>query len=108
VVEDVLVITILSSLLDTEANVCPIRNELSILLDRRLPQHHVMNLECVTHLSERAVDVLLGFAQRVRLAGGAMRACQIRSGATSKDILDRLGLMYEIVPTLHETLLRSW
>ena len=104
----VLVLTILPTRLDDEASVRPIREELLLTEDRRLPRHQVTNLEHVTYLSARAVDALLAHAQRMKKAGGKTRICQAHAHLIGAEPLERLGLLYDVFPTLPEAVLETW
>jgi hypothetical protein len=78
VLGSVLVLTVLARELDDEATVSPIRYGLASLLSMKLPRRMVVRLDQVRVLSPRAQGMILGYAQRLRRAGGAMRLCRVR------------------------------
>jgi anti-anti-sigma factor len=108
VVEDVLVVMPLSSHLDEEATVGPLRAGLYALHERDLPRQVVIDMSRVTHISSLGIGVLLAHNLRLDRSGGAMRLCalQPRVQAILEEI--RLPMLIDTLPSRDEAILASW
>lgn len=108
IVEDILVVTPLSSHLDEEATVGPLRAGLFALHERAVPRQVVVDMSRVTHVSSLGIGVLLAHNLRLDRSGGAMRLCalQPRVQAILEEV--RLPMLIDTLPTRDEAVLSSW
>lgn len=108
VIQDVLVMTILTPDLNDETTVAPLRAEVQALFESPLPRRVVLNLESVTYLSSRAVGMILAHYQRLDRAGGKLRLCHVRPKVLPTLEQMRLPTLIDLYPTIDEALLDSW
>jgi anti-anti-sigma factor len=109
VVDDVLVVTILSADLNEEETVSPVRYELRTLLDEeKSPSRTVIDMGHTKYLSSRAVGVLLAHYQGLDRKGASMRVCGVSKEI--KPVLDqmRLSMLIDIFPTREEAVQTPW
>ena len=77
-VDDVLVVTVLSPDLNEEETVSPVRYELrSILDEEKTPSRMVIDMGNTRYLSSRAVGVILAHYQGLERKGATMRVCGV-------------------------------
>jgi anti-anti-sigma factor len=109
VIDDVMVVTILSSDLNEEETVSPVRYELRTLLEEeKLPSRMVIDMGNTRYLSSRAVGVLLAHYQGLDRKGASMRVCGVSKEI--KPVLDqmRLSMLIDIYPTVEEAVKTPW
>lgn len=108
-VDEVMVVSLLSTDLNDEATVSPVRYELRSLLDRdQVAGRMVIDMGNTRYLSSRAVGVLLAHYQGLERIGSAMRVCGV--SPEIKPVLDqmRLSMLIDIYPTVEEAVLDPW
>jgi stage II sporulation protein AA (anti-sigma F factor antagonist) len=108
-VDNVTVVTLLSSDLNEEETVSPVRYELRTLLEQEeLPERTVIDLGNTKFLSSRAVGVLLAHYQALDRQGCSMRVCNVSKAI--QPVLDqmRLSRLVDIYPTLEEAIDDPW
>jgi len=108
-VDDVMVVTILSPDLNEEETVSPVRYELRTLLEEeKLPSRMVIDMGNTRYLSSRAVGVLLAHYQGLDRKGASMRVCGVSKEI--KPVLDqmRLSMLIDIYPTVEEAVKTPW
>jgi stage II sporulation protein AA (anti-sigma F factor antagonist) len=108
-VDGVTVVTILSSDLNEEETVSPVRYELRTLIDEeQTPERTVIDLRNTRFLSSRAVGVLLAHFQALERKGGSMRVCRVTKEI--QPVLDqmRLSKLVDLFPTLEEAVETPW
>ncbi len=109
VIQDVLLLKILTPDLNDETTVAPLRAEVQALFDHpHMPRRVVLNLESVTYLSSRAVGLILAHYQRLERSGGKLRLCHVRPKVMPTLEQMRLPMLIDIYPTVDEALLTSW
>ena len=104
-----MVVSLLSTDLNDEATVSPVRYELRSLLDRdQVAGRMVIDMGNTRYLSSRAVGVLLAHYQGLERIGSAMRVCGV--SPEIKPVLDqmRLSMLIDIYPTVEEAVLDPW
>ena len=109
VVDDVMVVTILSADLNEEETVSPVRYELRTILDKEtVPDRTVIDMGNTRYLSSRAVGVLLAHYQGLERKGASMRVCRVSKEI--KPVLDqmRLSMLIDIYPTVEEAVQTPW
>ncbi len=108
VIEDVLVITPLIWQLDDPERIEGIRKALLTLFDQPLPRRVVVNLDCVSSLTGRAVGILLAHHMRLARCGGSLRLCQAqaRVGAVLEQI--RLPMLVSAYASVDDAVLTAW
>ncbi len=78
VVGDVTVVTVLSTSLNDEEQIAPVRHELIALQNQPVPKRVVIRMRRVTEISSLAIAMLLGHFQRLDRLGGGLRLCELR------------------------------
>ncbi len=107
--DDVMVVTILSADLNEEETVSPVRYELRSMLDEEeVPARMVIDLGNTRYLSSRAVGVLLAHYQGLERKGGVLRVCGVSKEI--KPVLDqmRLSMLIDIYPTVEDAVKDPW
>ena len=108
-VDDVMVVKLLSPDLNEEETVSPVRYELRTLLDEDLvPTRMVIDMGNTRYLSSRAVGVLLAHYQGLERKGSTMRVCGVSKEI--KPVLDqmRLSMLIDIYPSVDEAVHADW
>ena len=108
-IDDVMVVTILSADLNEEETVSPVRYELRSMLDEEMvPSRMVIDMGNTRYLSSRAVGVLLAHYQGLERKGAVMRVCGVSKEI--KPVLDqmRLSMLIDIYPTVDEAVQTAW
>ena len=108
-VEDVMVVTLLSPDLNEEETVSPVRYELRTLLDEDMvASKMVIDMGNTRYLSSRAVGVLLAHYQGLERKGSTMRVCGVSKEI--KPVLDqmRLSMLIDIYPSVDEAVHTEW
>jgi anti-anti-sigma factor len=108
-VNDVMVVKILSTDLNEEETVSPVRYELRSLLDEeKVASRMVIDMGNTLYLSSRAVGVLLAHYQGLERKGASMRVCGVSKEI--KPVLDqmRLSMLIDIYPTVEEAVNTPW
>ena len=108
-VDDVMVVKLLSPDLNEEETVSPVRYELRTLLDEeQVASKMVIDMGNTRYLSSRAVGVLLAHYQGLERKGSAMRVCGVSKEI--KPVLDqmRLSMLIDIYPTVDEAVQTPW
>ncbi len=108
-VDDVMVVSLLSSHLSEEETVSPVRYELRSLLEEdNVPGRMVIDMGNTRYLSSRAVGVLLAHYQGLERVGSTMRVCGVSKEI--KPVLDqmRLSMLIDIYPSVEEAVQDSW
>ncbi len=108
VIEGVTVISPRASDLEDEATLGPLRAGFQILTEPPVPMRVVVNLECVTRLSEQAIGLLVAHHFRLHRAGGALRisASPVRLMARLEQI--RLPELIACYATVDDAVLHAW
>ena len=108
-IDDVMVISLLSPDLQDEETVSPVRYELrSLLEEEKIHDRVVVDMGHTRYLSSRAVGVLLAHYQGLERVGSTMRVCGVSKEI--KPVLDqmRLSMLIDIYPTVQEAIQDSW
>ncbi|MFO0960992.1 MAG: FHA domain-containing protein [Isosphaeraceae bacterium] len=108
-IEDVLIVTPLTSELDDEDAVGPLREGLLALFEgSHKPHRLVINLDHVHSLSSRAIAMLLAHNLRLERAGGALRLCQ--PSARVLVLLEhvRVPALVNVHAALEDAVLTAW
>jgi anti-anti-sigma factor len=108
-IDDVMVVSLLSPDLNEETTVSPVRYELRSLLDEeKVPGRVVIDMGNTRYLSSRAVGVLLAHYQGLERVGSTMRVCGVSKEI--KPVLDqmRLSMLIDIYPSVDEAVHESW
>jgi anti-anti-sigma factor len=108
-IDDVMVVSLLSPDLQEEETVSPVRYELRGLLEEeKVPSRMVIDMENTRYLSSRAVGVILAHYQGLERVGSTMRVCGVSKEI--KPVLDqmRLSMLIDIYPSVDEAVQDSW
>ena len=108
-VDDVMVVSLLSPDLNEEETVSPVRYELRTLLDADdVASKMVIDMGNTRYLSSRAVGVLLAHYQGLERKGSTMRVCGVSKEI--KPVLDqmRLSMLIDIYPSVVEAVQSEW
>jgi anti-anti-sigma factor len=108
VTDDVLIVTPLSSHLDDESTVGPLRAGLLALYERRLPRRVVIDLSRVVHLSSSAIALFVAHHVRLERSGGMLRLCEVHARVLAVMQEIRLPMVVDIFPDRDEAILSSW
>ncbi len=94
--------------LEDETTLGPLRAGFQILTEPPIPFRVVVNLECVSRLSEQAIGVLVAHHFRLHRAGGALRiaAVPVRLMAHLEQI--RLPELIACYATVDDAVLCAW
>jgi anti-anti-sigma factor len=107
-VGDVLVVRPLSSDLNDETTVGPLRFDLHSLRERYPVRRVVVDLGNVAYMSSRAVGVILAYYQAVDRIRGKLRVCSVHPKVLPVLEQMRLNLLIEIFPTAEEAVRAPW
>ncbi len=108
-IDDVMVVSLLSPDLKEEETVSPVRYELrSLLEEEKVPSRVVIDMGNTRYLSSRAVGVLLAHYQGLERVGSTMRVCGVSKEI--KPVLDqmRLSMLIDIYPSVEEAIQDPW
>jgi anti-anti-sigma factor len=108
-IDDVMVVSLLSPDLQEEETVSPVRYELRGLLEEeKVPGRMVIDMGNTRYLSSRAVGVILAHYQGLERVGSTMRVCGVSKEI--KPVLDqmRLSMLIDIYPSVEEAVKDSW
>jgi anti-anti-sigma factor len=108
-IDDVMVVSLLSPDLKEEETVSPVRYELrSLLEEEKVPNRMVIDMGNTRYLSSRAVGVLLAHYQGLERVGSTMRVCGVSKEI--KPVLDqmRLSMLIDIYPSVEEAVRDPW
>ncbi len=108
VIQDVLVVTPRLGRLDEDKAVEQLREALGELFTQSLPRRVVLKLDHVTHISSRALGVLLAYYLRLSRDGGALRICNLHARVFSLIEQLRLPVLLELCSTVEEAVITSW
>lgn len=108
VIQDVLVVTPRLGRLDEDKAVEQLREALAELFDLSLPRRVVLELNHVTHVSSRALGVILAFFLRLARDGGALRLSNLHARVFSLIEQLRLPVLLELCSTVEEAVITSW
>jgi anti-anti-sigma factor len=108
VIQNVLVVTPRLSRLDEEKAVEQLREALAELFELSLPRRVVLKLDHVTHISSRALGVLLAYFLRLSRDGGALRISNLHARVFSLIEQLRLPVLLELCSTVEEAVITSW
>src|SRR5262249_55807360 len=108
VIEGVLLITLLPSQLDGDADIEALRATLIAMYEGGMPRQVVVNLEHVLHLSSRAIGVLVAHHLRLDREGGALRLCQVHARVALALEQIKLPMLVEVYPSTDEAVLSAW
>jgi anti-anti-sigma factor len=107
-VGDVLVVRPLSTDLNDEATVGPLRFDLQSLHERYPVRRVVVDLGNVAYMSSRAVGVILAYYQAVHRVGGQLRVCGVHPKVQPTLEQMRLHWLIGIFPTVEEAVQAPW
>jgi anti-anti-sigma factor len=108
-IDEVMVVSLLSSHLSEEETVSPVRYELrSLLEEENVPGRMVIDMGNTRYLSSRAVGVILAHYQGLERVGSTMRVCGVSKEI--KPVLDqmRLSMLIDIYPSVEEAVQDPW
>ena len=108
VIEGVVVLTPLSSDLDEERTIGPLRDELLSLFEATRQRRVVVNLTHVAHLTGRAIGVLLAHHLKLETEGGALRVCQPNPRVAAVLEQAKLAMLVECHASLDDAVLTHW
>ena len=107
-IQDVVVVTPIAADLDGEPTLKLLRAELQNLFEGMNSRRMVVNLTHVSHLSGRAIGVLLAHHLKLDRSGGALRVCQAHARVDAVLEQVHLGMLIECYPTLEDAVLDVW
>jgi anti-anti-sigma factor len=108
VIEDVLVVTPLAADFDEQGDVDALRDGLISLASRKLPNRVVLSLTNVSHLSGRAIGVLVAHHLRLDRSGGALRVCLANPRVAVVLEQIKLGMLVDYHPTTEDAVIAAW
>jgi anti-anti-sigma factor len=108
VIDGILVVTPLAKELDDESEVDGFRDALLSLNKLRLPKRVVINLSHITHLSGRAIGVLVAHHLRLDRSGGALRVCLANPRVAVVLEQVKLGMLVDYHQSVEDAVIAAW